>query len=78
MVTDQIADLLIRLKTAYLSRLLKINVPYSKLKESIISFAGVVQWQNVFLVRKRPGVQFSPPAHKIKKINLWQKRKNHL
>lgn len=36
MITDPIADMLTRIRNGYLSRLLTVEIPYSKLKEEIL------------------------------------------
>jgi len=56
MVIDPIADLLVRLRNAYLARIIEVKVPYSKLKSDILrilkknkyisDFEVIDEWKN--------------------------------
>jgi len=84
MIIDPIADLLTRLRNAYMSRLQEIKLPYSRIKADIlkimkknkyiIDFEEITEWNKKFLSVKLNDVRITKYIPTFKRISKpWQR-----
>lgn len=84
MIIDPIADLLTRLRNAYISRIQDIKIPYSRVKADILKimkknkyiaeFEEVIEWNKKFLSVKLNDVRVTKYIPTFKRISKpWQR-----